>query len=177
MSLKQMGSDDVTKDAKDNKIGSLIVENVKVLTRTVEVDKPIYKDKIIEIPKVKYVDEIITVTKPKIVEEIVKTQNVTVDETTVEVERPVFTDVPVDRPIFKDVEVLRVNIKEEEKVIEVPRVVQKTKVIEEELIIKVPKLVEEIVRVPRIQYVPTEVERIVWKDVPRERCSSCGKEI
>ena len=31
--------------------------------------------------------------------------------------------------------------------------------------------------VQKIINVPTEVERIVWKDVPRERCSKCGKEI
>ena len=176
MSLKQMGDEDVLQDST-KKMSALVVEDVKVVTRTVNVDVPVYKDKIIEVPKVKYVDEIITVTKPKIVEETVKTQNVEVIEKTVEVEVPVFTDVAVDRPVFRDVEVLRVSIKEKEKIIEVPRVIQKTKIIEEELIVKVPKLVEEIIRVPRIQYVPTEVERIVWKDVPRERCSSCNKEI
>ena len=43
--------------------------------------------------------------------------------------------------------------------------------------VKTYKLVEEIIRVPRIQYIPTEVERVVWKDVSRERCEHCGKEI
>lgn len=37
------------------------------------------------------------------------------------------------------------------------------------------KLVEEEIRVPHVKYVPTEVERVVWKDVDKERCKSCGK--
>ena len=43
--------------------------------------------------------------------------------------------------------------------------------------VKVPKFVEEIVKVQKIVYVPTEVERIVWKDVYREKCEKCGKEV
>jgi len=39
------------------------------------------------------------------------------------------------------------------------------------------KLVEEIIKVPKLLMIPTEVERVVWKDVPRERCQHCSKEI
>lgn len=162
---------------KDRKIGSLVIEDVKVVEREIYVDRPVYKEVIIEVPKVKYVDEIVTVTKPKIIEETVRTQTVQVEEKTLQVERPVYTDITIERPVYKDVEVIRTTIKEQEKIIEIPRVIQKTKIIEEELVVKVPKLVEEVIRVPRIQYIPTEVERIVWKDVPRERCSHCNKEI
>ena len=61
--------------------------------------------------------------------------------------------------------------------IEVPRVVEKVVIKEIPVEVKVVKLVEEIIKVPKILYMPTEVERIVWKAVYRERCEKCGKEV
>jgi len=60
---------------------------------------------------------------------------------------------------------------------EVLKVVEKIKIDEKVVEVIVYKLVEEIIKVPKIQYIPTEVERVVWKDVVREKCSHCGKEI
>ena len=58
-----------------------------------------------------------------------------------------------------------------------PRVVEKVVIKEVPIEVKIYKLVEELIKVPKIQYIPTEVERIVWKDVYRERCEKCGKEV
>lgn len=162
---------------KDIKINPLVVHDVKVVTQEYTVEVPKYVEKIVEVPK--FIAKDIVVTHVKVVEETVTTQNVVVKDKVIEVERPVYKDVEIERPVYKTIEVQDVVIKKVEKVveIEVPRYIEKLHIIKKEQEVIVPKLVEEIIKVPKIRYVPTEVERIVWKDVPRERCKHCSKEI
>lgn len=160
---------------KSEKMAALVVNDVQVIRREVEVQVPKYVEKIVEVPK--YVDKEVTVTHVKVVEDTVRTQNVEVEEKIIQVERPKFVDITVERPVFKDVEVTNYTIKKVDFPVEVPRITEKIVVKEIPVEIKKYVLVEEIIKVPKIQYVPTEVERVVWKDVPRERCSHCGKEI
>lgn len=147
------------------KINPLVVNDVRVLTREVEVERP------------KYVEREIVVTNVNVKEETVTTQHVEVVNKIVEVSKPVFKEVVIQRPVYIDKEVADVKIKRVDLPVNVPRIVEKVEVREREFEVKVPKLVEEIVKVPKIVYVPTEVERIIWKDVPRERCKHCGKEV
>ncbi len=162
-------------DIKGEKITALVVEDVKILTREVEVQVPRYVEKIVEVPK--FVDKVIEVTSIKVIGDTVRTQNVEVEERVITIEKPVYKEVEIERPIFKNVEVTNYVVKKVDFPVEVPRITEK--VIVKEIPIEVKKyvLVEEIIKVPKIQYVPTEVERVVWKDVPRERCNHCNKEV
>lgn len=160
---------------KSEKIATLTVQDVNLITKEVEVQVPKYVEKIVEVPK--YVPKEITVTDVKVVENTVRTQNVEVEEKVIQVDKPIFKDVEVERPVFKNVEVTNYTIKKIDFPVEVPRVTEKIVIKEIPTEVKTYTLVEEIIKVPKIQYVPTEVERVVWKDVPRERCSHCGKEI
>jgi len=159
------GSGDSGVEERVEKMSALVVQDVIVRKREVIVQVPKFVEtiveKVIEVPKL--ILKEITVTDAKI-------------ETRV---------VYVDRVEYRDkvVEVPRVTIKDEvvvrkvDKPVEVERVVEKLVVREVPIEVKTYKLVEEIIRVPRIQYIPTEVERVVWKDVSRERCEHCGKEL
>jgi len=161
--------------ATDKKIAALVVHDVMVVKKEVEVQVPKYVEKIVEVPK--YVDKEVIVTNVKVLQDTVRTQNVEVEEKVIIVERPTYRDVEVERPVFKNVEVTNYTIKKVDFPVEVPRITEKLVVKEIPIEVKTYTLVEEIIKVPKIQYVPTEVERVVWKDVPRERCSHCGKEI
>lgn len=169
------GSSSTNISGKTEKIKALVVEDVHILTKEVEVQVPKYIEKIVEVPK--YVTKDITVHNVKVVEDTVRTQNVEVEEKVIVVERPTFRDVEVERPVYKNVEVTNYTIKKIDFPVEVPRITEKLVVKEIPIEVKKYTLVEEIIKVPKIQYVPTEIERVVWKDVPRERCSHCGKEI
>jgi len=160
---------------KGEKIQALVVEDVHILTKEVEVQVPKFVEKIVEVPK--YVPREVIDTQITVKNETVTTQSVVVEEKVIEVTRPIFKDVIVDRPVYKDVEIEKYTVKRVDLPIEVPRVTEKVKIIEKEFEVLVPKMVEEIIKVPKIVYVPTEVERVVWKDVPRERCSHCGKPV
>ena len=172
MELSQLGASDMIQ-SHEKKINALVVEDVKVVTREVEVVVPKFVERIVEVPV--YVNKEVEVTHVKVNTETVTTQNITVEERIVEVPKLVEKDVIVERPVYKPVEVKDVTIRKVEMPVEVPRITEKLKIVEQEYVVKVPKLVEEIIKVPQIKYIPTEVERIIWKDVPRERCAHCGK--
>lgn len=187
------GLEDIT---KGKQIKALLVEDVKVLTRTVVVDVPRYKDveqiKFIttEEGQIKYItkeeESIKHVTKEEETVKYIPREEDTIKyklvEKEYEVERPVPVDKRYERPVlvdkeytittFKDVEAIRELVKM------VPTLMAEIQRLKVELAgVRDYKLVEEIVRVPQIKYIPTEVERVVWKDVERERCKVCGKEV
>lgn len=155
--------------------GKIVLEDVEIRTKVVEIQVPHFVDKIVELPI--YQNKEIVVTDVKVVQREVETQTFKLKENLVEVDKPFYKEVIVEvprfvnkdvpNPIFKDVEVVR----------EVLKVVEKIRVEEKVVEVITYKLVEEIIKVPKIQYVPTDVERVVWKDVVRERCKNCGKEI
>jgi len=158
------GGSETMEVLKEGKISSLVVHDVTVIKKEIRVEVPKFVEKIVEVPK--FIDRAVEVT------------DVRVNEVVREVQVPKFVEkkIEVEVPDYKKVEVKDVTIKRVEVPVEVQHVIEKTKIVEKVFEVKVPKLVEEIIKVPRIQYVPTEVERVVWKDVPRERCSKCGKE-
>ena len=102
----------------------------------------------------------------------------------VECERPIPIDREYERPVIKEVTYEKPKLVE--KVVEVIVVknldevkscISLVKELNEQLgklsthlsTLREYKLVEELVRVPRIEYKPVYVERIVWTDVIRER--------
>jgi len=176
------------------KVAQLVVEDIKIKHREYEVDVPVYKDK----EQIRYVTKDEDQTKFNTVEketiiyvpkevETVKYQP-RVEETVrykvkeIEVEKPVMVEKPYEKPVMVSREVEIITYKDVDAIKELIGLVKdlreevkETKKNLDE--IKKYVLVEEIIRVPKINYKPTEVERIVWKDVSRERCQSCGGEV
>lgn len=153
----------------------IMLEDVEIRTKVVEIQVPRFVDRVVEVAK--FIPKEIEVVDVKVKEKDVETQTVVVKENVVEVDKPSYKEVVVEVPKFVPREVIDCVIKEVEKEVEVLKVVEKIKVVEVPVEVKTFKLVEEIIKVPRIQYVPTEVERVVWKDVPRDRCSNCGRPV
>jgi DNA-binding ferritin-like protein (Dps family) len=122
------------------------------------------------------VNKEIVVTDVKVVTKEVETQTFKLHENLVEIDKPFYKEVIVEVPKFISKDVISPVIKEVEVLKEVLKVVEKIKIEEKVVEVIVYKLVEEIIKVPKIQYIPTEVERVVWKDIPREKCKFCGKE-
>jgi hypothetical protein len=188
------GGGDEPLKLKDEKINSLVVEDVKVVKKEYEVEVPKYVEK----PQVKYVEKVENQVKYNTVEkETVKYDvkseptvkyDVKTEETIqyvpkeVKVEKPVPTDVVYERPVIRDKEYVIATYKDIEAIRELMKVVPelmkqlgelKTKIMNT----KDVKLVEETIKVPKLSWVTREEERIVWKDVPRERCKRCSGEI
>lgn len=153
----------------------LVIENVEIHTKIVEVQVPKFVDRIVETPK--FVPKEIVVTDVKVNEKVVETQTVVVKEVVKTIDKPSYKEVIVEVPKFTDREVINYIIKNVEKIVEVPKVVENIRVIEKPIEVTTYKLVEELIKVPKISYHPVEVERIVWKDVPREKCVHCGREV
>ena len=182
--------------SETQEIKALVVTDVKVIKRTMNVDVPKY------IPKeqTKYNTIVEDTTKFNKVEENTTKFNKVEEDTTkyikkeedtikyklklkdYEVERPVPDDKKYERPVvipkeykiatYGDVEALQ-------KLFElVPKMMSKLQDLELKLAGIIDyKLVEEDLKVPRIKWIPREEQRIVWKDVIRERCKDCGKEV
>ena len=73
---------------------------------------------------------------------------------------------------YKDVEALK------ELLSLIPTLVEEVQALKMKLTaVREYKLVEEEIRVPHIKYIPTEIERVVFKDVEKKRCKECGKEV
>jgi hypothetical protein len=177
-------------------IKALVVEDVKILKRVIVVDVPKY----IPVEQIKFTTKEETQTKlitkeeqtiKFIVKEEPTTKFVPREEETIryklvekeyEVERPVLKDKMYERPVLVDKEYVLATYRDVDALKElfslIPKAMDEIQRLKLELAkVREYKLVEEIVRVPQIKYIPTEVERVVWKDVPRERCKECGKEI
>jgi len=77
-----------------------------------------------------------------------------------------------DIATYKDVEALKELLKL------IPELVDEVQALKVKLTaVREYKLVEEEIRVPHIKYIPTEIERVVFKDVEKKRCKECGKEV
>ena len=181
------GEDTQRVESHDRKI---VIDQVVIRERerVIDVPKVNFVEKTYEIPK-------ITIREEETIKYIPREQGTTRylvkdEETTryvckdVECERPVPIDREYERPIAKSKEYeLPILVKKEIEVIEVKNIEQVkeyTKAIKELAIalneleahmgtLKKYTLAEEIVRVPRVEYFPVKVERIVWVDVQRER--------
>ena len=181
---------------QSKKIKALVIEDVKVLTRELVVDKPRYRD----VEQIKYNTKEEAQTK-FITEEQSTTKFIPQEESTIkyipkeeetikyrlvekeyEVERPVPVDKRYERPViidkeyqiatYKDVDALKSLLEL------IPKVMKEMDDMRATISkLKDVKLVEEIKRVPEIKYIPTEVERVVYKDVSKERCEKCSKEV
>ena len=166
---------DPLKGLREEKIKAIVVTDVKIIEREQEVIVPKFVERQVTVPK--YVNKEILVHDVQVVPTVVHTETVKVVEKEYEVEKPVFKDVVIEVPKYKTKEIIEPVVIRKEIEVEVPRVIEKIKVVEKPYEVKTYKLVEEIIKVPKIKYIPTEVERIVWKDVPRERCKHCNREI
>lgn len=92
----------------------------------------------------------------------------------VKCEKPVCSDVPYERPVITNKEYTLVTFKDLEAIRQamelMPQVIKNMNELVDKLTtIKNYKLVEQEIKVPKITWVPREEERIVWKDVERER--------
>ena len=157
-----------------------------------EIIQKVYKDKIVEQAKyeTKLEDTIRYVvkeedTKKYVVVEVPTEKFIPKD---VEVERPVIVDKEYERPVLvdKEYEILRPRDLDVVRAFmaEVPKLIKNMnealtlmRALKEDVVrtkVELDKLkkyvrVEEVIKVPKIEYVNTQVERIVWKDVIRER--------
>jgi len=175
-----------TKEKKLTK--ALVVEDVQIVEKKMVVNVPVLvekkkeqikyetkteqqvKYKTEEKPTTRYIPREEDTVKYRVVEQ----DTIRYMPKEVEVERPVAVPKEYERPVVKEkiVEIVSYTdlaaIKSFKDMM--PELLQEIKDIRKELDgIKKYKLVEELVKVPKIQYMPTPVERIVWKDVERSR--------
>jgi hypothetical protein len=86
------------------------------------------------------------------------------------VEKPVCVDKPYERPVITEKEYQIASYSDVNALRELLDLIP---LLRKELdSLRKYKLVEEVVKVPKIQYEPTKVERVVWVD--KQRCKSCG---
>lgn len=162
----------------------LVVENVEVIRRRevinvpeiVRIEQPTIEYIARQEPTVKYnVSEVETIKYVPKESETVK-YNVRQEETIkyvpheVRCEKPVLIDTPYERPVVVNKEYVLVTFKDMEAIRELMSVAPA--LLEQLNAIRKYTLVEEIVRVPKVQYEPTKVERVVWED--KHRCKKCG---
>ena len=91
----------------------------------------------------------------------------------VKVERPVLIDKPYERPVVREKEYTIATIKDIDNLRElletIPKLATEIASLKVELDkLKGYKLVEQVVKVPKIEWINTPVERVIWKDVERE---------
>ena len=173
---------------KEEKIKALVVSDVQIIEKKIEV--PVYK--LVDVPKeqvkyvtkeepqVKYITKELDTTRYKVEEKDTVKFRVREEETVkyipkeIQVERPVAVPVEYERPVVKEKIIEVVNYGD---VVALKQFVDVVVDLQKELEglkesinkIKGYKLVEEVIKAPKIEWVPTQVERIVWKDVERER--------
>lgn len=190
------GTIDVNVKYKNEKLEkSIVIEDIKIVERIVEIPVPILKN--IETEQIKYITKEEAQTKyitkeepslkyvpyesPTMKYKVIEEATIKYVPREVECEKPVPVDKKYERPVIVDKEYEVFTVKDLEatqKVITVvPQLIQMIVDLEKtvtNLNEKIKslceyKLVEQEVKVPQITYVPTPVERIVWKDVVRER--------
>ena len=130
--------------------------------------------------QVKYLTEVQNTTRYNVSEQTTVKFNIKEEATIkyvpkeVEVEKPVLTDVPYERPVITTKEYNIASIKDMDNIRALMKFIpEMSKAIDElrkkvESLVKY-KLVEKVLDAPKIKWVPTTVERIIWKDVERER--------
>lgn len=167
---------------------ALVIEEVKIveITKTVEVpvikyvekEQTVYKD----VPKeqTKYVTKEESTTKYVPVEESTIKYSPKTEETIkyvvkeVVVEKPVILEREYEKPVLKEVvyeTILKSDIELiKQALIVIPKLSEAIKALEAKLISCISyTLVEQEIKVPKVVFIPTEVERVVWKNVERER--------
>ena len=170
---------------------ALVVEEIKIIEVPKTYIVPVIKTKVEE--QVKYKTKVEDQVKYKTVEKPTVKYGVVEESTTkfkvreeetikfvakeVSVERPIPVDKPYERPRIVEKEYVIASIKDMENVRSLMDLVPKLIVELGELRKKMNelrdvKLVEKVIEVPRLQWITTPVERIVWKDVERNRPSA-----
>lgn len=145
-------------DKEQTKYNTTVEDQIKYNTKVKETTRyevntqPTTKYNTVEESTVKYV--------PKVVE--------------VPYEKPVPVDTPYERPVIHNKDYTVASITDMENVRALMKLIpEMSKGIDElrkkvESLVKY-KLVEKVIDAPRIEWIPTVVERITWKDVERER--------
>lgn len=130
----------VPKEVETVKYATRVEETIKFVPKEVEVDVPKWVSKDVEIPVKKEVPlEILTIQNLEQVQQLIK-------------------DLPT---IIENLN---------SAVVAITAFTEDIKLAQKEIAaLRGTKLVEEIIKVPKLEYHTIEVERIVWKDVPRER--------
>lgn len=182
--------------SRDEKLQrSLVVEDVKIIEKEIVIEIPVMKNiekeqfvyTNVEEKQVKYVIEEIACVKyvPKEEEtikyKVVESETFKYVPKEIECEKPILVNKNYERPIITEKEYTLVTFKDLEAIKEamvlVPKMIEEIKQLKAKLVdLRNYKLVEEEIKVPNITYVPTPVERIVWKDVVRERVTNANKD-
>ena len=173
---------------KDEVIRALVITDVKVIEKIKEVIIPqikymeteqvkyVTKDE----PQFKYITKELDTVKYKVKEEDTTRFVVKEEETIkyvpreVSVEKPVIVDKPYERPVIKEKEYVIATVKDIENLRElmdlVPKLITQVQNLKIDLnALRNYKLIEEVVKVPKVEWINTPVERIVWKDVERTK--------
>jgi len=150
-------------------IKNVETEQVKYVTKEEEQVK--YKTNEVETVKFNVKEQTTTRYEPK-VEETIKFVPVEV-----KVEKPVVVEKDYEKPKILEKEYIVATVKDMANVRDlmalIPKLILDIASVKKELEgLRNVKLVEKIVEVPKIQWIPTPTERIVWKDVERERPSA-----
>lgn len=167
---------------------ALVIEEVKIIEVPKVYEIPVLKN--VETPQTKYITKEELQIKYKIIEKETVSYvprevdtvkfNVREEETIKYIPKEIQVERPVPVPVEYEIPIVR------EKIIEVVRhsdvaamlelrdavvvVAHALRELKKELDgMKNYKLVEKVIEVPKLQYVNVPVERIIWKDVERER--------
>lgn len=166
----------------------IVLEDIELIKRKVTIDVPVlvpvpmeqikYETKVEK--QVKYDTQVKDTIKYNVTEQDTTRYNVTDQDTIrykvieVKVEKPIMVDKPYEKPVIKEVEYVVATIKDLSVVRDlmelIPKMTEEIKELKKQLDgLTNYTLVEKEIDVPKINYVPTEVERIIWKDVVRTR--------
>ena len=186
MKIKSGEPTELGKEEKIVKLNApLTIEDVRVVKKEMIVDWPklnivpttkyVVKEEATkkyvskEEPTTKYVTKEVDTTKYNVREETT-TKYIPKDEETI---KYTIKKVPTEKfiPVEKEVDLITYKdlgaIKELLKIL--PELMKHLKTLKEY------KLVTEEIKVPDVKYIPTEVPRVVFKDIPKERCAVCGR--
>ena len=185
------GRTDSSVKLKDEKlVSALVVKDVRVIETIKEITIPRIKNVYEEQTKyntkeedqIKYNTKVENTTKyNRKVEDTTKYNKV--EETTIKYvpkkvdvpyDNPVPKDVPYERPVIHNKDYTIATVTDMENVRALMKIIPEMSKAIDDLRKKVEsltnyKLVEKIIDAPRIEWIPTPVERIIWKDVDRER--------
>jgi len=151
------------------KIPHVVYEDVPSINYIVK-DEPTTRYVVQDVPTIKYIELNENTTKYNVIE----------DETIKYITKEVVVEKPIVVDVSYEVKYEKPVIVEKEYTVFQP----KDMVLIKELATMLPnvlaglekvrnfKLVEDVIKVPKIQYVPTNVERVVWSDV--HKCKKCG---
>ena len=156
----------------------VIVDIPKVVIKEVEYERPVIKDKEYERPVIK------EVLKDTIKYVPVEQETIKYVAKIVECEKPVIVPKEYEKPIIREqiyekpiIEHKKIEVTTVADVALVQQLAIEVHNITKELVdlkvklagIKNYKLIEEVIKVPKVEFVTVQVERIEWVDVKRER--------